>query len=69
VTIAMGQAQGAEILSGTNPITKATMVFWDSSKSSGENSLKRSSMIMNLYPRYQLKAFGENTKGSGFGTK
>jgi RHS repeat-associated protein len=69
VTIAMGQAQGSTVLSGTNPITKDKMVFWDSSKSSGENQLKRSSMIMNLYPKYKLKVFGENTKGSGFGTK
>jgi RHS repeat-associated protein len=69
VTITMGQAFGAKTLSGTNPITKQTMRVWDSSKSPGENSLERSSMIMNLYPRYKLKAFGENTKGSGFGTK
>lgn len=70
VTIAMGQALGAKYLSGNLPGKNAgPMLFWDSIKTSAENTLMRSRMIQSLYPKSNLKAFGENTKGSGFGTK
>jgi RHS repeat-associated protein len=64
VTITMAQAQGAKTLTA-----RGTTLFWDSSKSSGENQIMRSSMINRFYPKNNLKVFGENTKGSGYGTK
>jgi uncharacterized protein RhaS with RHS repeats len=69
VTITMAQAQGAGVLSGTKPGSKNSMVFWNSSKSTWENNNMRSNMIKTFYPSWAVKAFGENTNGSGFGTK
>jgi hypothetical protein len=37
--------------------------------SSGQNDNMRSNMIKTFYPAWSVKAFGENTKGSGWGTK
>jgi hypothetical protein len=69
VTIAMAQAQGAGVLSGTKPGSNNSMVFWNGSKSTWENNNMRSNMIKTFYPSWAVKAFGENTNGSGFGTK
>jgi RHS repeat-associated protein len=65
VTITMGQAQGAQSLAGTKPGGNTSMVFWNSHKSWGDNQSLRTNMIKALYPNWALKAFGENTKGSG----
>ncbi len=69
VTIAVAQAQGATALSGTKPGGNTSMMFWNGQKSSFENQNMRSNMIKTFYPNWAIKAFGENTKGSGWGTK
>jgi hypothetical protein len=38
-------------------------------KSSFENQNMRSNMIKTFYPSWAVKAFGESTKGSGWGAK
>ena len=57
------------MLSGTKPGTNTSMTFWNGRKSWIENQSMRSNMIRAFYPGWQVKAFGENTKGSGQGTK
>jgi uncharacterized protein RhaS with RHS repeats len=70
VTITMAQAQGyGGVLSGMKPGSNNSMVFWNSGKSMFENNAMRSNMIKTFYPAWAVKAFGENTKGSGFGEK
>lgn len=69
VTIAMAQAQGASVLSGTKPGRNISMTFWNGQKLSYENQNMRSNMIKTLYLSWAIKAFGENTNGSGWGTK
>jgi RHS repeat-associated protein len=69
VTIAIAQAFGAQALTGTKPGGKTSMTFWNSQSSSAQNDTMRSKMIKTFYPAWEVKAFGENTKGSGQGTK
>gem|GEM_PF-3160334 len=45
------------------------MTFWNGQKLSYENQNMRSNMIKTLYLSWAIKAFGENTNGSGWGTK
>ena len=68
VTITMAQAQGATILSGTKPGGNTSIVFWNSQRPA-DNQAMRTNMIKAFYPAWAVKAFGENTKGSGWGTK
>ncbi len=68
VTITMAQTQGATILSGTKPGGNTSIVFWNSQRPA-DNQAIRTNMIKAFYPAWAVKAFGENTKGSGWGTK